>query len=35
MNHGCEVFVDDLRLDDPGYDGTRFALGYRRARMGG
>jgi len=34
MNHGQEVFVDDLRLDEPGYDGTQFALGYRRARMG-
>ena len=33
-NHGCEVFVDDLRVDDPGYDGVQFALGYRRARMG-
>jgi Oxidoreductase family, NAD-binding Rossmann fold len=35
MDHGREVFIDDLRLDDPGYDGTQFALGYRRARMGG
>jgi hypothetical protein len=35
MNHGREVFIDDLRVDDPGYDGTAFALGYRRARMGG
>jgi hypothetical protein len=35
MNQGCEVFIDDLRVDDPGYDGTQFALGYRRARMGG
>ena len=34
MNHGCEVFIDDLRVDDPGYDGTQFALSYRRARMG-
>ena len=35
MNQGQEVFLDDLRLDDPGYDGTQFALEYRRARMGG
>jgi hypothetical protein len=34
LNGGQEVFIDDLRLDDPGYDGTRFAAGYRRARMG-
>ena len=35
MNHGREVFLDDLTLDDPGYDGTQFALEYRRARIGG
>jgi len=35
LNHGQEVFLDDLRLDDPGYDGTQFAREYRRARMGG
>ena len=34
MNHGSEVFIEDLRVDDPGYDGTQFALGYRRSRMG-
>jgi hypothetical protein len=34
LNGGQEVFIDDLRLDDPGYDGTQFAAGYRRARMG-
>ena len=34
LNHSQEVFLDDLRLDDPGYDGTQFALEYRRARMG-
>lgn len=33
MNNGQEVFLTDLRLDDPGYDGTQFALEYRRARM--
>ena len=31
---GGEVFLTDLRQDDPGYDGTQFAIGYRRARMG-
>jgi hypothetical protein len=35
LNGGQEIFIDDLRLDDPGYDGTQFASGYRRARMGG
>jgi len=35
LNHGQEVFLDDLRLDDPGYDGTQFALEYCRARMAG
>jgi hypothetical protein len=35
LNSGQEVFIDDLRLDDPGYDGTKFALGYHRARLGG
>ena len=35
LNNGQEIFIDDLRVDDPGYDGTQFALGYRRARMGG
>jgi len=34
QNHGLKVFIEDLRVDDPGYDGTQFALGYRRARMG-
>jgi hypothetical protein len=33
LNGGQEVFIDDLRLDDPGYDGTQFAAGYRRARF--
>lgn len=35
LNHGQEVFLDGLRLDAPGYDGTQFAREYRRARMGG
>jgi hypothetical protein len=35
LNGGQEVFIADLRLDDPGYDGTQFAREYRRARMGG
>lgn len=33
MNNGQEIFLTDLRLDDSGYDGTQFALEYRRARM--
>jgi len=35
MSKGQQVFLDDLGLDDPGYDGTQFALEYRRARIGG
>ena len=35
MNYGQEVFLDDLRLDDPCHDGTQLALEYRRARMAG
>lgn len=34
LNNGQKVFLSDLRSDDPGYDGTQFALEYRRARMG-
>lgn len=34
LSGGGEVFLTDLRQDDPGYDGTQFALEYRRARMG-
>ena len=34
MNNGQRVFLTDLRHDDSGYDGTQFALEYRRARMG-
>ncbi len=34
MNNGQQVFLTDLSLNDPGYDGTEFALEYRRARMG-
>jgi GFO/IDH/MocA oxidoreductase family protein len=33
MNNGQEVFLSDLREDDPGYDGTQFAIEYRRARL--
>lgn len=33
MNNGQEIFITDLRSDDPGYDGTQFAGEYRRARM--
>ncbi|MCK5844253.1 MAG: Gfo/Idh/MocA family oxidoreductase [Victivallales bacterium] len=32
MNNGRKVFLSDLRLDDPGYDGAMFAAEYRRAR---
>jgi hypothetical protein len=31
---GAEVLLRDLPADDPGYDGTEFALAYGRARMG-
>lgn len=34
MNNGQKVFLTDIPLNDPGYDGTQFALEYRRARMG-
>ena len=33
LNQGQKVFLTDLRLDDPGFDGTRFALEYRRSRL--
>lgn len=33
LNHGQQVFVSDLRVDDPGYDGTAFAREYRNARL--
>jgi hypothetical protein len=33
MNGGAEIFLTDLRLDDPGYDGRQFAEEYRRARL--
>ena len=33
-DNGRKVFLTDLRHDDAGYDGTQFALEYRRARMG-
>ena len=34
MNGGAEIFLTDLRQDEPGYDGTQFAIEYRRSRMG-
>ena len=34
-NNGQEVFLSDLRQDDPGYDGAQFAVEYRRARLAG
>ena len=33
LNNGAEIFLTDLRVDDPGYDGNQFALEYRRSRM--
>ena len=34
LNHGQVVFLTDLTQDDPGYDGTQFAVEYRRGRIG-
>jgi hypothetical protein len=34
LHQGAEVLLGELRVDDPGYDGSEFALAYRRARMG-
>lgn len=34
LSGGAEVFLTDLRHDDEGYDGTEFARGYLRARLG-
>jgi hypothetical protein len=33
QNGGGEIFLTDLRQDDAGYDGTQFAMEYRRSRM--
>ena len=33
LNHGQKIFLSDLRQDDPGFDGTQFALEYRRTRL--
>lgn len=33
INNGRKVFLTDLRLDDPGFDGRQFALEYRRSRL--
>lgn len=33
LTGGGTVHLDDLRLDDPGYDGTQFAVEYRRTRL--
>lgn len=32
LRQGAEVFLTDLTLEDPGYDGALFAQGYRRQR---
>jgi predicted regulator of Ras-like GTPase activity (Roadblock/LC7/MglB family) len=34
LNKGEKIFLTDLRNEDLGYDGTQFAIEYRRARMG-
>ena len=34
LNNGQTIYLTDLAHDDDGYDGTQFALGYRRSRMG-
>jgi len=34
LNGGGEVFLSDLGLKSPSYDGKEFAIEYRRARMG-
>jgi hypothetical protein len=34
LRQGAEVPLQDLPAVDPGYDGTEFALAYRRARRG-
>ena len=33
LNNGQRVFLTDLRLDDTGYDGNRFAAEYSRSRI--
>ena len=33
LHGGREVFLTDLSLDDPGFDGHRFAADYRRKRL--
>jgi hypothetical protein len=33
LHHGAEVLLENLPEDDPGYDGSQFALAYRHARM--
>ena len=34
LNKGKKLFLTDLRSDEPSYDGTQFAMEYRRVRMG-
>ena len=34
LGGGKKVYLTDLRQDDPGFDGTQFAIEYRRSRMG-
>jgi virulence factor len=33
QREGERIFLNDLRLDDPGYDGAAFAAGYRLQRL--
>ena len=35
LRGGAEIHLTDLPLDDPGYDGARFAADYARARLQG
>jgi len=34
LHQGAEILLKDLSADGPSYDGTEFALAYRRARKG-
>jgi hypothetical protein len=34
MKNGDRIFLNDLRIDDPGYDGTAFGEEYRIAKIG-
>jgi hypothetical protein len=34
MENGKNIFLNDLRVDDPGYDGASFGVEYRLAKIG-